>query len=273
MPDGGLCLSRQLADSGMDFEGLFTLLLVVSGLILLADRLIFKPRRQRRAPGAGIQEPPFVQYARSFFPVILIVLLIRSFIVEPFRIPSASMMPALVDGDFIVVNKFSYGLRLPVINTKILSIGEPQRGDVVVFRLPTNPSIHFIKRLVGVPGDHVLVRDNRLTIIGQEIPVTPDGTYSDGYGFSGAALERERFGATTHVIMLAADRYATDFDAVVPAGHYFFMGDNRNDSADSRFPLVGFVPEGNLVGHAERIWMNWQIPGWPRWHRIGMKID
>ena len=257
----------------MDFADLFSLLLVVTGIILLADRLVFKPRRQRKDGGAAVEEPPVVQYARSFLPVILIVLLIRSFIFEPFRIPSASMMPGLVDGDFIVVNKFSYGLRLPVVNTKILNTGEPQRGDVIVFRLPTNPSVNFIKRLVGLPGDHILVRYNRLTINGQEIPAKPDGIYSDGYGFSGSELELERFGAKTHVIMLAPNRYATDFDAVVPEGHYFFMGDNRNDSADGRFPLVGFVPEKNLVGRAERIWMNWQIPGWPRWHRIGMKIE
>jgi signal peptidase I len=257
----------------MDFEALFSLLLVVTGVILLADRLIFNSRRQRNAEGAAAGEPLLVQYARSFFPVILIVLLVRSFIFEPFRIPSASMMPGLVDGDFIFVNKFSYGLRLPVVNTKILNTGEPKRGDVIVFRLPTNPSVHFIKRLIGLPGDHILVRDNRLTINGQNIPVKPDGTYSDGYGFSGSELESERFGATTHVIMLAPNRYATDYDTVVPEGHYFFMGDNRNDSADSRFPLVGFVPEKNLVGRAERIWMNWQIPGWPRAHRIGMKIE
>jgi signal peptidase I len=257
----------------MDFEGLFSLLLVVTGVILLADRLIFNSRRQRNAGGAAVGEPLLVQYARSFFPVILIVLLVRSFIFEPFRIPSASMMPGLVDGDFIFVSKFSYGLRLPVVNTKILDTGEPKRGDVIVFRLPTNPSVHFIKRLIGLPGDHILVRDNRLTINGQEISLQPDGIYSDGYGFSGSELERERFGATTHVIMLAPNRYPTDYDAVVPEGHYFFMGDNRNDSADSRFPLVGFVPEKNLVGHAERIWMNWQIPGWPRWRRLGMKIN
>ena len=183
------------------------------------------------------------------------------------------MMPGLVDGDFIFVNKFSYGLRLPVINTKVLNTGAPQRGDVIVFRLPTNPSVHFIKRLIGLPGDRILVRDNRLTINGEAVPVAPDGTYTEGYGFNGSALESERFGAAAHVIMLAPNRYATDFDAFVPEGHYFFMGDNRNDSGDSRFPLVGFVPEQNLVGRAERIWMNWQIPGWPRWHRIGMKIS
>ena len=257
----------------MDFAEIFSLLLAVTAVILLVDRLILNPRRQRDAGDAVTQAPLLVQYARSFFPVILIVLLVRSFIFEPFRIPSASMMPGLVDGDFIFVNKFSYGLRLPVVNTKILNIGEPRRGDVIVFRLPTNPSVNFIKRLVGLPGDHILVRNNRLTINGEEISVKPDGIYSDGYGFNGSELERERFGATTHIIMLAPERYATDYDTVVPEGHYFFMGDNRNDSADSRFPLVGFVPERNLVGHAERIWMNWQIPGWPRWHRIGMKIE
>jgi len=251
---------------------MFTLLLAASGAILLADRAVFKPRRQRNAEGLIVREPLLVQYARSFFPVILIVLLVRAFVFEPFRIPSASMMPGLVDGDFIFVEKFSYGLRLPVVNTKIVSIGEPRRGDVIVFRLPSNPSVHFIKRLVGLPGDHIVVRDNRLIINGLPIPMRPDGIYSNGYGFTGAELALERFGAEQHVVMFAPDRDPTDFEAVVPAGHYFFMGDNRNDSADSRFPLVGFVPEQNLVGHAIRIWMNWQVPGWPDWRRIGMKI-
>jgi signal peptidase I len=255
----------------MDFAGIFTLLLAVTGLILLADRAVFKSRR-RSPEGLSAPEPLLVQYARSFFPIILIVLLVRAFVVEPFRIPSASMMPGLVDGDFIFVNKFSYGLRLPVLNTKILSIGVPQRGDVVVFRLPSDPSIHFIKRLVGLPGDRVAVRDNRITINGVPIPMRPDGTYSGGYGFVGADLALERFGAEQHVVMFAPGRDPTDFEAVVPAGHYFFMGDNRNDSEDSRFPIVGFVPEQNLVGHAIRIWMNWRIPGWPDWRRIGTKI-
>src|SRR5258706_78630 len=153
----------------MDLAGIFTLLLVVAGLILLTDWAVFKKRRLHGAGGALTREPLLVQYARSFFPVVLIVLLLRAFVFEPFRIPSASMMPGLVAGDFIFVNKFAYGFRL-----------------------------------------------------------TP--------------------------------------------GHYFFMGDNRNDSEDSRFPIVGFVPERNLVGHAVRIWMNWQLPGWPDWRRIGMKI-
>jgi signal peptidase I len=199
--------------------------------------------------------------------------LVRSFVVEPFRIPSASMMPGLVDGDFIFVNKFSYGLRLPVLNSKILSTGQPQRGDVIVFRLPSKPSIHYIKRLIGLPGDHVVVHDNTIFINGARVPQKPDGDYTDGYGFSGAGLEVERIGERDHLVMLARNRMSTDYDAVVPPDNYFFMGDNRNDSEDSRFAQVGFVPERNLDGRAMLIWMNWQIPGWPIWHRFGTKIN
>lgn len=256
----------------MDLAGIFTLLLAATGLILLADKAIFKKRRERDGAGLALAEPPLVYYARSFLPVILIVLLVRSFVFEPFRIPSASMMPGLVDGDFILVDKFSYGLRLPLIDLKILPTGEPRRGDVVVFRLPSNPSVHFIKRLIGLPGDHIVVRDNRISVNGVQVPLQADGIYSGRHGFDGAALALEKLGADQHVVMFAADRYATDFDAVVPAGRYFFMGDNRNDSADSRFPLVGFVPDRYLVGHARRIWLNWPIPSAPDWQRVGMKI-
>jgi len=154
----------------------------------------------------------------------------------------------LVDGDFILVSKFSYG-----------------------FRLPSNPSIDFIKRLVGLPGDHVVVRDNHLLINGKPMPLTPDGLYAGGFGFAGSPLAIERFGSRAHVLMFARGRFATDFDAVVPAGHYFFMGDNRNDSEDSRFAAVGFVPEQNLVGPAVRVWMNWRH-GTLDWRRIGMKV-
>jgi signal peptidase I len=182
------------------------------------------------------------------------------------------MMPGLVDGDFILVNKFTYGLRLPVLNTKILSTWTPRRGDVIVFRSTSGPPINLIKRLVGLPGDHIVVQDNHLSINGTPVALAPDGEYSGGYGFSGAALEKETFDHTDHTIMLAQTRYAADFAGVVPAAHYFFMGDNRNDSEDSRFAEVGFVPEDHLVGHAIRIWMNWRIPGWPQLGRIGTPI-
>jgi len=245
-------------------------LLCAACVVLLVDVLILKPRRQ--AAGAAPIALALVDYARAMAPVLLIVLLVRSFLFEPFRIPSASMMPGLVDGDFILVSKFTYGLRLPLLNTKVLATGEPQRGDVVVFRSTSGPPINLIKRVVGLPGDHIVVRANRITINGLPVPLSPDGRYGGGYGFTGAQLEREQLGRADHLILLAPERPAADFDGVVPAGHYFFMGDNRNDSEDSRFDRVGFVPEDHLVGHAIRIWMNWRIPGWPRLGRVGMRI-
>jgi signal peptidase I len=163
-------------------------------------------------------------------------------------------------------------LHLPVLNSKILATGQPQRGDVIVFRLPSDPSIHYIKRLIGLPGDHILVRDNSLFINGAHVQAKRDGEYSGRYGFSGADLEIERLGEHDHLIMLAKNRLSTDYDSVVPPASYFFMGDNRNDSEDSRFAQVGFVPEKNLDGRAMLIWMNWQIPGWPIWRRFGTKI-
>jgi len=256
----------------VDFSAILLAVLAVAGVVLLVEVLFLKPRRRAAKSGTAAPEPMLVSLARTAFPVLLIVLLFRSFLFEPFRIPSPSMMPGLVDGDFILVNKFNYGLRLPVLNTKILSTWAPQRGDVIVFRSTSGPPINLIKRLVGLPGDHIVVQDNRVSINGTRVALAADGEYSGGYGFGGAALAKETFGHTDHVIMLAQGRYAADFDGVVPAGHYFFMGDNRNDSEDSRFAQVGFVPEDHLVGHAIRIWMNWQIPGWPRLGRIGTPI-
>ncbi len=255
----------------VDLQALFVILLAVSGVILLLDTLLWSPRR-RRDGGENAQPSAIVLNVRSLFPVLLVVVVVRSFIIEPFHIPSASMMPGLVDGDFIFVNKFSYGLRLPLSNTKVLSIGAPERGDVIVFRLPRDPSTHYVKRLVGLPGDHVTVRANHLTVNGREIPLQPDGVYFGGFGFDGSALGRESFGSKAHELMFAPGRFATDFDAVVPVGSYFFMGDNRNDSEDSRFADVGFVPEANLVGRAIRIWFNWRFSSWPNLHRIGKPI-
>jgi signal peptidase I len=256
----------------MDFPTLFTALLGVTGLIWLAEVLFLRKRRNEAAAGAPAREPLLVEYSRSFFPVILVVLVVRSFIFEPFRIPSASMMPGLVDGDFIFVSKYSYGLRLPVTNTKILDTGQPQRGDVIVFRLPSDPSVNFIKRLIGLPGDRIRVRNNQVTVNGTALVQRPDGTYGGHDEFEGSPLAFENLSGRDHILMFADGMHATDFDGVVPAGHYFFMGDNRNDSEDGRFELVGYVPEKNLVGHAQRIWFNIKLPGWPDWHRIGKKI-
>jgi signal peptidase I len=254
----------------VDFSAALTLLVAIAGLIWLIGKTFRRARRQRAAEGT-IVEPQIVQYARSLFPVILFVLIIRSFVIEPFRIPSESMMPGLVDGDFIFVSKFAYGLRLPVINSRVLSTGHPQRGDVIVFRLPRDPSVNYIKRLVGLPGDHVAVRNNQVFVNGSPLAQIPDGTYT-GSRFAGSDLKLEQIDKREHLIMLAMSLPITDYEATIPAGQYFFMGDNRNDSEDSRFLRVGFVPEANLVGRADRIWLNWDFPRWPNLRRIGMKI-
>lgn len=261
---------------GSDFSSILLLVLAAVGLVLLINHFVLQPRRAALAGAAADiatggrgREPVIVAYARSLFPVLLIVVVFRAFLFEPFRIPSASMMPGLVDGDFILVSKFRYGLRLPLVNTKVLPTWEPQRGDVVVFRSTSGPHINLIKRLVGVPGDHIVVRDNRISINGTPVSVVPDGRYSGNYGFTGAELKREQLGGREHEIMLVPGWRAVDFEAIVPVGHYFFMGDNRNDSEDSRFPDVGFVPDDHLIGRAVGIWMNWRLPGWPQLERIG----
>jgi signal peptidase I len=255
-----------------DFSFVLVLASLVTGLVWAADAWYFKPRRLARAePGTLPAEPVLVEYSRSFFPIILVVLLIRSFLFEPFRIPSDSMMPTLLDGDFIFVNKFTYGLRLPVVNTEVVALGEPQRGDVVVFRLPSDPATNYIKRLVGLPGDHVTVRDKRVQVNGVDQPVTLDGVY-EGFGHTGAQVAIEQLGEVPHRVLYITNRPSYDFDDVVPAGHYFFMGDNRDNSRDSRFPEVGFVPADLVVGKAVVIWLNWNLPNAPIWSRIGQSI-
>ena len=256
----------------------------LSGLIWLLDALLFAPRRRRRQ-GDSAREPLLVDYARSFFPIFLIVLLIRSFLVEPFRIPSGSMMPSLLVGDFILVNKFAYGLRLPVTDTKILEIGEPQRGDVVVFRFPLDKSTDYIKRLVGVPGDRIAYRNKVLYINGEPMKYRNDGIYEgEGTGAreTGSILATENLVGVEHPIL--ANPRVGDFgfnctvlaegEVTVPEGKYFAMGDNRDNSNDSR--CWGFVPEDHLVGKAFAIWMNWdsQREGFPiAWERIGESIN
>jgi signal peptidase I len=257
-----------------DFSFFLVMAALVTGLVWLVDARLFRPRRLATAGSAagGAPEPMVVEYARSFFPIILLVLVIRSFLYEPFRIPSDSMMPTLLDGDFIFVNKFTYGLRLPVLNTEIVPLGEPARGDVVVFRLPSDPSTNYIKRLVGLPGDHVVVREKRVYINDVLQDVQLDGYFEALNSTPRAQIGIETLGAAPHRTLYIEDRPSYDFDDIVPAGHYFFMGDNRDNSRDSRFPEVGFVPQDNVVGKAVRIWLNWNLPRAPLWDRIGLAI-
>ena len=285
----GLALAmlwRLFRYEAVDFSLMLVVVGAVSGIIWAADQAFFARGRKRAAAAAGtapeqIREPIAVEYARSFFPVIILVLVIRSFLFEPFRIPSDSMMPTLFDGDFIFVSKFSYGLRLPVTNTLIVPTGTPQRGDVIVFRLPPNPKINYIKRLVGLPGDHIRVDENNQLYVNDR-PMTQEqgpsytGPKQDVWNYLEAPTEFEQLGTARHRIMFSKGG-AKSGEWVVPAGHYFFMGDNRNNSKDSRFQddpdAPGFVPAQNLVGKAVRIWLNLDTRDGPLWRRIGNAIQ
>jgi len=214
--------------------------------------------KSQNLPYPESNEPLLVEYARSFFPVVLIVLLLRSFLFEPFRIPSGSMMPTLLVGDFILVNKFSYGMRLPVLNTKIVEFGEPKRGDIVVFRFPKQPTVDYIKRVIGLPGDRIAYFDKKLTVNGQPTQQVSLGRYQgvgQGVDMTGAEQFVEDLTGVEHSILIRHGVNTVEDVFVVPPGHYFVMGDNRDNSNDSRY--WGFVPEGNLVGRAFFIWMNW----------------
>lgn len=242
----------------INFELVLVLALALTAAIWLLDVVLWKPRRSGAGGEVPVKEPLVVEYARSFFPVILIVLLLRSFLVEPFRIPSGSMMPTLLIGDFILVNKFSYGIRLPVLKTKLIETGAPQRGDVVVFRYPVDPSIDYIKRVVGLPGDVIAYYDKTVYVNGEAMSQESLGGYigsGEGGGMTGAHLRAEHLQGVEHKILIDPTKPIRNGEMTVPAGHYFVMGDNRDNSNDSRF--WGTVPEGNLVGKAFMIWMNW----------------
>jgi signal peptidase I len=258
------------------------LVLLLTGFIWLIDKLFFAKKR-----GLNTEEPVVLEYAKSFFPVILLVFLLRSFVVEPFKIPSGSMMPTLLAGDYILVNKFTYGLRVPILNTVFFATSHPKRGDVFVFHFPPDPKIDYIKRVVGLPGDTIRYQDKQLIINDKKL----DTQYADDYKYDLSYQEadgstnvkkmtahrsKEQLGEVQHDILIHdfVNQYNSDSvgakllageTVTVPAGNYFAMGDNRDNSADGR--VWGFVPENNLVGKAFFIWMNFSDFG-----RIGNSI-
>jgi signal peptidase I len=286
-------------------DGNFSLLLflaaVVTGIYWLAEKLYFLPQRRKTAAefDAGLarrrdelnrqgisrvdepsgearsrllMQPWWLDWTAGLFPVIVVVFLLRSFLFEPFKIPSGSMIPTLLINDLILVNKFSYGVRLPVVNTKIIELGSPQRGDVMVFRYPPKPSLDYIKRVIGVPGDEVAYLDKKLTVNGKPLPKTSLPDYFDADSMRYSKQFEESAGGKTYKLLNDDDRPAfvagaEDFPfrencrysgqgvvCKVPEGHYFMMGDNRDNSLDSRY--WGFVPEKNIVGKAFFVWMN-----------------
>ncbi|WP_175951726.1 signal peptidase I [Burkholderia sp. BCC0405] len=286
----------------MNFALILFVLVILTGVAWVLDKLVFLPRRRKAADSAieefdrqqsridkrfadenaaqtrsklrdeKLRQPWWLEYTASFFPVILAVFVVRSFVVEPFKIPSGSMVPTLLVGDFILVNKFEYGLRLPVTNTKITQGSPLSRGDVVVFRYPKDESVDYIKRVIGLPGDTVAYQDKQLTINGQPVPETPLPDFFDDERQNYAKQFEETIGNKKNAILnnpavppfvMGAYDYPFRDNCTynsrgvickVPPGHYFMMGDNRDNSADSRY--WGFVPDQNIVGRAFFIWMN-----------------
>lgn len=290
-----------------DFSLVLLVITAVSGVVWAIDRLFLLRGRIAAAQAAGrdpgkLEEPGTVDYARSFFPIMATLLVVRSFAFEPYRIPSDSMMPTLLDGDFILVNKYSYGLRWPVSHGKFAEVGAPERGDVAVFRWPVDPSVNYVKRVVGLPGDLVEVRSDQLIINGQPVPFVEKARYSDGC-YLNMRLVEETLGRVKHEVlhcvtpdMLAIPPLAScnrnigqsylcnessaplaadmgDRIMQVPKGQYLMIGDNRDNSSDGR--IWGFVDESLLVGKATRIWFNWDLQrsGGPNWGRIGRRIE
>lgn len=250
----------------MNFALILVILSFVSGVIYLLDILFWAKKRN-----AQQQPNKIIEYARSFFPVFFIVLLLRSFLVEPFRIPSGSLEPTLLVGDFVAVNKFAYGLRLPVVEKKVIPIADPKTGQIAVFRWPPEPSYDYIKRVIGTPGDKVSYHNKVLTVNGKEAKQTFVEYTVDESSGRPVAKYKEELNGVVHNIFVRPDLPAVDFDVVVPEGNYFMMGDNRDDSADSRF--WGFVPDSYLRGKAFLVWMSWNgKTDSVRWSKIGSLI-
>jgi len=267
----------------IDFPLVLVVLVMLTGLIWLIDRVVLLPRRmfaveqfKRRRSTSQQQEASFeeaieklthehaiVEYSISFFPVLLLVLVLRSFLVEPFQIPTGSMIPTLAIGDFILVNKYAYGIRLPVVGTKVMDVGEPENGDIMVF-VPPHESKYFIKRVIGTPGDRVVYHNKKLTINGTEAAqnfVASLPPHNPTY-----QLYREKIGEQDHYIQKNLIEREQSREWVIPDGYYFMMGDNRDRSSDSR--VWGLVPEENIVGKAFAIWVHkdpgWNLPGFSR---------
>ena len=275
----------------IDFPLILVILVFGSGLIWLLDAIILAPGRRRivtdlqgqypqwQEEGSGeaikyqaqvessAREPVVVEYAKSFFPVLLVVFVLRSFLVEPFQIPSSSMVPTLEVGDYILVNKFTYGVRLPVVRTKVWALNEPRRGDVMVFFPPHMNDTYFIKRVVGLPGDTIAYRNKQLSVNGEPLEeeilaVLPEGASRYRVGL-------ESLGDTRHLVQVNESRQARDFSVKVKPGHYFMMGDNRDNSSDSR--IWGQVPEKDIVGKAFAVWMHWDsLFSIPSFSRVGL---
>ncbi|MEO6081079.1 MAG: signal peptidase I [Steroidobacteraceae bacterium] len=304
---------RLFRSERLDFSLVLVVTSFVGALIWAFDAWVLRGARARAAVADGklpadVPEPGVVDYARSMVPVVIFVLVLRSFLFEPFRIPSDSMMPTLQSGDFILVNKFHYGLRLPVLNTKILSINEPQRGDVAVFRYPPDPAINYIKRIVGLPGDRVKVISDRIYVNGVPLEEKELGRYSDGCYVNMRETQVHTGKHVHRTLSCRSPGYLAksplpgcnrdilsgypcveagtgsgdaadlpdggDFDEVtVPAGSYLAIGDNRDNSSDGR--VWGFVPEANLVGGARRVWLNFDWNRNPKitWGRFGERIE
>ncbi|MEO9273979.1 signal peptidase I [Marinomonas sp. 5E14-1] len=257
---------------GFDFELILVIAFLVTGAVWVYDRIVYLPKRKlalaemtqevRNAISKDVkqtlaQTPKLVTEVKSYFVIIAVIFGLRSFVVEPFQIPSGSMLPTLKIGDFILVNKFEYGVRLPVLNSTILPTNEPERGDVVVFKYPQDPSLNYIKRLVGLPGDKVAYRNKELTVNGEKISKTLLAKLSVSLNSSGEPVEvfDETLSDAQHKIYNSYRFTPHEGEWVVPEGHYFVMGDNRDNSADSRF--WGFVPEENMKGRAFYVWLHW----------------
>lgn len=252
-----------------DFEALLLIATLVTGVVWGYEKLVW---RKRRPEGQSQEDDPWwIDFPRSLFPVILFVFLIRSFVVEPFRIPSGSMLPTLLKGDFILVNKFAYGVRMPVFHQVLIGNGGPERGDVVVFRYPQNPEQDYIKRVIGLPGDVVTYINKQVYVNGEPVAQKPLGPYNGPQIEGPSELRLETLGSVEHDILIHPEPSASQGQYRVPEGHYFVMGDNRDRSADSRF--WGFVPEDNLVGKAFFIWFSWDHDdNWVNFGRIGDSI-